>query len=103
MTYADVLRPAERSRALAYDAIVIVGGALLVALLAQIEIPMWPVPITGQTFAVLLVAALIGSKRGALAMITYLAMGAGGAPVFAGASGGVAKIAGPTGGYLIGF
>lgn len=103
MTYADVLRPADRSRALAYDAILILGGSLLVALFAQIEIPMFPVPITGQTFAVLLVGALLGSKRGALAMLLYLGMGAAGAPVLAGAAGGMDRVMGPTGGYLIGF
>lgn len=78
-------------------------GSWLVALSAQIEIPLWPVPITGQTLAVLLVGALLGSRRGALSLLAYLAQGAAGLPVFAGASGGLAKLVGPTGGYLLGF
>ena len=103
MTYADVLRPASRQYALAYDAALVIGASLLVALCAQLVIPMWPVPMTGQTFAVLLVGALLGSRRGALAMIAYLAEGAMGLPFFAGASGGLVILGGPTGGYLIGF
>ena len=59
-------------------------------------------PITGQTLAVLLVGATLGSRRGTLAMLAYLAEGAMGLPVFAGA-GGAARLIGPTGGYLIGF
>jgi biotin transporter BioY len=59
--------------------------------------------VTGQTFAVLLVGALLGSRRGALALITYLLEGAAGLPFFAEASGGLGVITGPTGGYLAGF
>lgn len=103
MTYADVLRPAVRTRALAYDVMLILGASLVVAVSAQIAIPFWPVPVTGQTFAVLLVGALLGSRRGALAMLAYLVEGGAGLPVFAGWSGGAHVFAGPTGGYLIGF
>src|SRR5687768_13758188 len=103
MTYADVLRPAERTRALAYDILLILGGSLLLALSAQIVVQKVPVPITGQTFAVLLVGALLGSRRGGLSLLTYLLEGAAGLPFFAGGTGGIAKLTGPTGGYLIGF
>jgi biotin transport system substrate-specific component len=61
------------------------------------------VPLTGQTFAVLLVGALLGSRRGSLSLLAYLAEGAVGLPVFAGGSGGLARLWGPTGGYLVGF
>lgn len=81
----------------------VVGGSLLVALAAQIKIPMWPVPVTAQTFAVLLVGALLGSRLGALSMLLYLAQGAMGLPVFAGWGSGPAYFAGPTAGYLLGF
>lgn len=56
------------------DAVLVVSGALLVAVLAQIEIPLplTPVPITGQTFGVLLVGAVLGSKRGAASLAFYL-------------------------------
>ncbi|HLN97343.1 MAG TPA: biotin transporter BioY [Pyrinomonadaceae bacterium] len=77
--------------------------SLLTALAAQIVIPVGPVPITGQTFAVLLTGALLGSRMGAAAMIVYLFEGAVGLPFFYGGHGGLAHILGPTGGYLIAF
>ena len=87
------------------DAVVVVSGALLVAVLAQIEIPLpfTPVPITGQTFGVLLVGAVLGSKRGAASLAFYLVMGVIGLPFFAGGAHGLSILTGATGGYLIGF
>lgn len=85
------------------DALLVFGGAALVALVAQVEIPLKPVPITLQTLAVLLVGAALGWKRGAASMTTYLLAGAAGLPVFAGGSAGLAKFAGPTGGYLLSY
>jgi biotin transport system substrate-specific component len=87
------------------DVTLIVLGALFVAGLAQIEIPLpfTPVPITGQTFGVLLVGAALGSKRGAAALITYLVLGTIGLPFFAGGASGLNILIGATGGYLIGF
>jgi biotin transport system substrate-specific component len=90
------------------DVLLVVTGSLLIALAAQIAVPWWPVPLTGQTFAVLLVGATLGSRRGAASLLTYLGMGAAGLPVFAPnkaglINDGVARFAGPTGGYLIGF
>lgn len=83
----------------------ILGGSLLIALAAQLHVvlPFSPVPITGQTFAVLLLGALYGRKRGPATVLTYLALGVMGLPVFAGGAFGVARIIGPTGGYLVGF
>jgi len=83
----------------------ILGGSLLIALSAQLRfvLPFSPVPITGQTFAVLLLGALYGSKRGPATVVTYLALGAVGLPVFAGGAFGIARLVGPTGGYLVGF
>ncbi len=68
-----------------------------------IQLPFSPVPITGQTMAVLLVGALLGSRRGALAVLAYIAEGLAGLPVFAGGAAGLARLFGPTGGYLVGF
>lgn len=85
------------------EVLLILASSWLIALAAQVVIPLQPVPITGQTFGVLLAGALLGSKRGAWSVITYLAQGAMGLPVFAGGTGGMVKILGPTGGYLIGF
>lgn len=74
------------------------------AVLAQISIPMpFGVPMTMQTFAVALSAVILGSKRGAAAMCIYVLLGAIGAPVFAGFSGGFQNIIGPTGGFIISF
>ncbi len=87
------------------DVTLIVLGALFVAALAQVEIPLpfTPVPITGQTFGVLLVGAALGSKRGAASLASYLAMGMFGLPFFAGGAHGLKIVIGATGGYLIGF
>jgi biotin transport system substrate-specific component len=83
----------------------IVLGTLLVAVLAQVKIalPFTPVPLTGQTFAVLLVGAALGAKRGAASMALYIALGALGLPVFAGGAAGLAYLSGATLGYLAGF
>jgi biotin transport system substrate-specific component len=80
-------------------------GALFVAALAQVKIslPFTPVPLTGQTFAVLLLGAMLGSKRGASSMLLYVALGTLGLPVFAGGAAGVAYLSGATLGYLVGF
>jgi biotin transport system substrate-specific component len=87
------------------DLILIVLGALFVAIFAQVKIPLLftPVPLTGQTFAVLLVAAALGSRRGAASMAFYIALGAFGLPFFAGGASGVTYLSGATLGYLIGF
>jgi len=87
------------------DVMLITLGALFVAALAQVEIPLpfTPVPITGQTFGVLLVGAGLGSKRGAASLAFYLAMGVVGLPFFAGGAHGLDIVIGATGGYLIGF
>ena len=87
------------------DVILIVLGALFVDALAQMEIPLpfTPVPITGQTFGVLLVGAALGSKRGAISLLSYLALGIFGLPFFAGGAHGLEIVIGATGGYLIGF
>ncbi|MBT3692153.1 MAG: biotin transporter BioY [Candidatus Marinimicrobia bacterium] len=83
----------------------IVLGSLLIVLFAQISIPLpfSPVPITGQTLAVLLVGSMLGSRRGAMAVLLYLMEGALGLPVFASMKAGSHILIGPTAGYLWGF
>lgn len=85
------------------DVLLVLVGSLLMALCAQIVIPLQPVPITGQTFGVLLIGAALGSKRGAAAMLAYIAEGALGLPFFAGGVSGLAILTGTTAGYLVGF
>lgn len=77
--------------------------SLFIAAFAQFSLPIGPVPITGQSFAVLLTGALLGSRLGAAAVIAYLIEGAIGLPFFAGGGGGIMRFFGPTGGYLIAF
>ena len=104
VTAACLLRPRERTWARFYDVAVILVGSFLIGLSAKVQfvLPFSPVPITGQTFAVLVVGALLGARRGSLAVLAYILEGASGMPVFA-FGGGFAVLLGPTGGYLIGF
>ena len=88
------------------DAVLVVGGAVFVAAAAQIVIPLpfTPVPISAVTFAVLLVGASYGAARGGLTLALYLLLGLLGASVFApGETEGLARILGPTGGYLLSY
>ncbi len=78
-------------------------GVLLLAVLAQLRVQIGPVPITGQTLGVLLLGAAYGLPVGLVSVGAYVALGAVGLPVFAGGESGVAYMAGPTGGYLLGF
>lgn len=77
--------------------------SLFIAAAAQFAIHIGPIPITGQTFAVLLTGALLGSRLGAAAVIAYLIEGAIGLPFFAGGAAGIVRFFGPTGGYLVAF
>jgi biotin transport system substrate-specific component len=90
-------------RSLAVDSALVLGGAALTAALAQVAVPLWPVPVTGQTLAVLLVGASLGAVRSALSMIVYAVAGAVGLPVFADHAAGASVLVGPTGGYILGF
>jgi biotin transport system substrate-specific component len=92
-------------RSAALDLLWIISFSLLTALLAQVAIPLpfSPVPLTGQTFGVLLSGAVLGSRRGFLSQALYLVQGAAGLPVFAGGAFSVAYLLGPTGGYLWSF
>lgn len=96
---------ADRRIAVARDVTLVVGGALLTAAAAQLEISLGftPVPITGQTFAVLLVGAGFGWRRGAGSQLLYVALGAIGLPFYAGGDGGWTAATGSTAGYLVGF
>ena len=94
-----ILAPLDWMRSLA----LVIAFSLLTALAAQVVIPLPLVPVTGQTFAVLLTGALLGSRLGALAMIAYLIEGASGLPFFHAGHGGFQHLLGPTAGYLWSF
>ncbi|MCL4767339.1 MAG: biotin transporter BioY [Hyphomicrobiaceae bacterium] len=104
-TLVTALWPESRGHLLRLSAIVLLGTILLTAS-AKIQVPFWPVPMTMQTFVVLFLGAALGPRLGALTVLLYLAEGAVGLPVFAGTPEkglGLAYLAGPTGGYLVGF
>ena len=87
------------------DALLVLAGVAVVAISAQVAVPLpfTPVPITGQTFGVLLTAAALGPRRGVASMALYLLLGVAGLPIFQHASSGMTYALGATGGYLIGF
>jgi biotin transport system substrate-specific component len=108
LTIADFLVPirlGERLNARARDVALVVAGALFIYLTSKVVIPVEgsPVPITGQTFGVLLVGGALGLRRGAVAVAMYVLLGVVGLPFFAEGKGGLTIIWGATGGYLIGF
>ncbi|MFN3273914.1 MAG: biotin transporter BioY [Paracoccus sp. (in: a-proteobacteria)] len=79
------------------------AAAALIALSAKVQVPFWPVPMTLQTMAVMGLAVVLGPRLGLAAMGSYLAAGLAGLPVFATAGAGLAYLAGPTAGFLLGF
>ncbi len=87
------------------DAAVVLGASVIIALFAHLSIPLpfTPVPISTQSHVVLLLACLLGSKKGSLAVLTFIAQGAIGFPVFGGGASGIMNLAGPRGGYLLGW
>jgi biotin transport system substrate-specific component len=94
-----------KSKSHTVNLVVALSGSLLLALLARLSIPVpfSPVPITGQTFGILFLGAVLGSRIGTLSVIMYIFEGVIGLPVFAGGTMGFLYLLGPTGGYLIGF
>jgi biotin transport system substrate-specific component len=106
ITLADFLVPirvGERLGTRVRHIALVVAGTLFVSLCAQVYIPTLPVPFTGQTFGVLLVGGALGFRRGLVALLLYLAIGAIGIPVYAQGGSGLHVIQGATGGYLVGF
>lgn len=103
-TLADVLPGGnDRTTAIVRDVALIIAAVALTAVAAQVTIPWYPVPFTGQTFAVLLSAGVLGMWRATTAMSLYMLVGIIGAPVFADQASGWSVMTGPTGGYIIGF
>lgn len=84
-------------------AALVVAGTLFIALAAQVSVPMFPVPMTLQTLAILLVGFTFGARLATVTLLAYLAEGAMGLPVFASGNAGLPYMMGPTGGFLLGF
>ena len=93
----------EHPQTFVRNTVLALSGSLLLAVSAQIEIPLWPVPITGQTFALYIIAAMFGARLGFYTVLLYLLEGSMGLPVFSGGSFGIITLFGPTGGYLAGM
>ncbi len=85
------------------NVLLVLAGTFLIAVAAQVSIRLLPVPMTLQMLAILLVGFTLGARLGVATLVTYLAQGAMGLPVFAGGGAGVAYMMGPTGGFLLGF
>jgi biotin transporter BioY len=105
VTNLTIIDTVVTKRGLLWDVALVFGFACLTAVCAQISFWIGPVPVSGQTFAVLLSGALLGSQRGALSQLSYLAIGVTGIPFWfaSGGAPGIARLMGPTGGYLFGF
>ena len=93
---------AVRQRSKTYDLVYVSIFVVLIAVCSWISIPL-TVPVTLQTFGVFIAVGLLGGKRGTLAVLVYILMGAIGIPVFSGFTGGIGILAGTTGGYIVGF
>ena len=105
-TYRTLLDAIWRDRTLLRNVALIIAGSLLLTLSAKIKVPFYPVPMTMQTLAVMLIGFTFGWRMAGATVLFYLAQGAFGLPVFAGTPEkgiGLAYMMGPTGGYLLGF
>lgn len=100
---SEAFGPTEGTGRLAKDAVLVALGIAAMVVAANIRVPMWPVPVTMQTFAVLTIGAVYGARLGLVTLLGYLALGALGFQVFTGETAGLAYMVGPTGGYLVGF
>ncbi|MFT3727010.1 MAG: biotin transporter BioY [Terricaulis sp.] len=101
-TQSATLAPLAKSSIFASAGIVLIGSLLLAAS-SWVEAPMWPVPMTAQTYAVLVIGAVCGFRLAAATVGAYLLEGSAGLPVFSGGAAGPQHLIGPTGGYLFGF
>ena len=100
-TLASAIWP-QSQNSIAYKVILVLSGTAFLAVSARVQVPFWPVPMTMQTFVVLLIGASLGARMAGITVLAYLLEGAIGLPVFAKGAG-LAYMTGPTGGYLLGF
>jgi biotin transport system substrate-specific component len=102
-TFAAIGRPHSPAHRALYYGLLAVLGSVAIGVAAQFQIPFYPVPVTLQTLAVLIVGGAFGARLGAATVLLYIVEGVAGIPLFAGGTAGPAVLAGPTGGYLWGF
>lgn len=101
-TLIERLWPVEEESGVARGVALVLLGSALMTISAKVQVPFWPVPMTMQTYAAMMIGAVYGLRLGAMTVAVYLVQGAVGLPVFA-TGAGLAYMAGPTGGYLVGF
>ena len=101
--YKTLYEMAFHQRTLVLDGFMILASVVFMAVMANLQIPLWPVPITMQTFGIFAIAFFFGSMRGLVAIAAYVAAGLLGFGVFAGYKSGLGVIFGASGGYIIGF
>jgi biotin transport system substrate-specific component len=99
----ETFGPTEGAARAVKNVVLVLAGIAFLTVAAKIRVPMWPVPITMQTFAVLTLGAGLGLRLGFASVLGYIVLGALGFAVFTGETAGLAYMAGPTGGYLVGF
>lgn len=102
LSMTQVLWP-EVEVSFARKLLLVLIGSLVLTISAKVQIPFYPVPLTMQTLAAIMIGTLFGARLGAATVMFYLAQGFVGLPVFAGPVAGPAYFAGPTGGFLVGF
>jgi biotin transport system substrate-specific component len=102
-TLASALWPSRSASGLARAAMLAIGGTIVLAVSAKVQVPFFPVPMTLQTLAVLALGAAYGARLAGSTLLLYLGEGLAGLPVFAGAGAGPAYVMGKTGGFLVGF
>ena len=100
----NLIKAENKNQELLKNILLVLSGTIFLALMSQLSItlPFTPVPITGQTFAVMFIGLIYGRKLGSATLLSYIAAGSAGLPVFAGFSGGLTFFT-PSGGYIIGF
>ncbi len=105
VNYSYLISEAAQERSWIREVVVVLAASFIIALFAPISIPLpfSPVPLATQAHVVLLLACFLGSKRTSIAVMTFILQGAIGLPVFAGGIGGIMILAGPRGGYLLGY
>jgi biotin transport system substrate-specific component len=102
-THPTLLNTLAPGNSLIRSAGFVIAGSLVLALSAKAQVPFWPVPMTLQSLAIMMIGMAYGSRLAAATVLLYLAEGLAGLPVFAGAGAGFAYMTGPTAGYLVGF
>lgn len=103
VNYSSLAHEITNDRSWLKEVVVVLGASIIIALFARVSIPWVPIPLATQAQVILVLSCFLGAKRASLAVLTFLAQGLMGLPVFAGGAAGMAIFTGPRGGYLLGY